>query len=523
VTIRGEPGALIDAVDSVGVGGSAGVVEVEQLINVGLAEVADYRVVLRPRLAETIPSVENGLWKTFPDGRMETTWKIRQGVQWHDGAPFTSADLVFTNQVGQDQDLAIAQPSVYRLIENVEAPDPSTVTVQWKRPFILADTMFTNALAQPMPRHILEPIYLQDKSTFTDHPYWNQEFVGTGPFKVREFVRGSHVILDAFDHYVMGRPKIDEIEVKFLLDPSVIVANVLAGTVDITIGRGLAPDQAMDAERQWPSGKADFTTQSWTALYPQHVDPNPPALANLSFRRALMYALDREQLVNTLLMGRSRIVSSFIGPNSPEFTDLQAHLVEYPYDQRRATELISGLGMSKGPDGMFRDSAGQPVSVEIRTTAGDDLRNNAMLAAADMWTRVGIGAEPVLIPRQRASDREYRVVRPAFELTHQPNELTERSLIRLHSKQVPTAAKDWAGQNRARYSSPELDALIDQYFVTYSPRERLEAAKQINYHISDQLPVLGLFYRIQPMLIANRLVNVSADAQTRNSHEWDLR
>jgi ABC-type transport system substrate-binding protein len=160
--------------------------------------------------------------------------------------------------------------------------------------------------------------------------------------------------------------------------------------------------------------------------------------------------------------------------------------------------------------------------MEVRPTP-DDLRNNAMLATADMWTRVGIAAEPVVIPRQRANDREYRVRRPAFELTYQPNDLVEGSLVRLHSKEIPTAANDWVGQNRSRYASPALDALIDKYFVTLSAGERLEVAKQVNQHIADQLPVLGLFYGIHPMLITNRLTNVRADFQTRNAHEWDLR
>jgi peptide/nickel transport system substrate-binding protein len=340
---------------------------------------------------------------------------------------------------------------------------------------------------------------------------------------VSEFAQGSHVTLQAFDRYVLGRPKIDEIEIKFIIDPSVIVANVLAGTVDVTLGRGLAPEQAVEAERQWPNGKAEFMTRSWTAMYGQFVNPNPPALANVVFRRALMHALDRQQLVNTLAMGRTRVLSTFIGPESPEFPELQSHVVEYPHDQRLAMELVSGLGFSRGADGMFADSSGRPLSVEIRTTGGDDLRNSAMLAAADMWKRAGIGAETLLIPRQRASDREYRVTRPAFELTHQPNELTERSLRRLHSRQIPTAENDWSGQNRSRYSSLEYDALIEKYFVTYSARERLEVARQINYHISDQLPALGLLYRIQPILIANRLVNVTAEHESRNAHEWDVR
>jgi peptide/nickel transport system substrate-binding protein len=524
LAIRGEPATLSAIIDSSGVGGTAGLAELEELIHVGMAEIVDNRVATRPRLAASIPTLENGQWRTFPDGRMELTWKIRSDARWHDGTPVTSADLLFTAQVGQDKELTVLSNNAYKFVDGVEAPDASTLVVSWNRPFILADTMFSNGFALPLPRHILEPVYLRDKETFAEHPYWTEQFVGTGPFRVREFVRSSHTILEAYDGYVLGRPRIDEIEVKFMNDPSVIVANLLSGAVDMSLGRGLAPEQAQEAERQWTGGKLDVTFgTSWTALYPQFVDPNPPVIANLQFRRALMFATDRQQIVDSLAMGRTRVVSSYIGPNSPEFREVQSSLMEYLYDQRRAHELITSLGYARGADGQYADAAGRPLTLEIRTTAGDELRTNAMLAVADMWKAIGMGAETLMVPRQRASDREYRVTRPGFELTHQPNELTERALQRFQSKELPTAANDWRGNNRSRYSSPEYDALVDGYVTTLDPRGRLELAKQINKHISEQLPALGLLYRVELMLIANRLEGVSAETSVRNAHEWNFR
>jgi peptide/nickel transport system substrate-binding protein len=185
--------------------------------------------------------------------------------------------------------------------------------------------------------------------------------------------------------------------------------------------------------------------------------------------------------------------------------------------------MITAQGFSKGADGMFVDPSGRPISIEIRTTSGDELRNNAMLAAADMWKAIGIGAETLIIPRQRASDREYRVTRPAFELTHQPGELTERSLQRFLTKEVPTAANGWRGNNRARYASPAFDSLVERYLTTFTSAERLEGAKAINKHISEQLPALGLLYRIEFMLISNRLANISSEQGVRNAVDWDTK
>jgi peptide/nickel transport system substrate-binding protein len=522
--ISGEPFTLSSIIDSAGVGSTPGVTEMEELYHVGLAEVVDYRVAVRPRLAESIPSLDNGAWKTFPDGRMETTWRIRRDARWHDGTPLTSADLLFTVQVGQDRDLAVLSHNAYRFIEGVEATDSATVVVRWTRPFILADTMFSGSFALPVPRHILEPIYLDQKENFAEHPYWTEEFVGTGPFKVVEFVKGSHLVLTAFEQYVLGRPKLDEIEIKFVNDPSVTVANILAGTIDLTFGRGFGPEQAFEAERQWLAGKVDATFgTSWTALYPRFIDPKPPVMANLQFRRALMHATDRQQVVDSFAMGKSRAVSSFIGPNAPEFPEIQGHIVEYPYDQRRAHELITGLGYVKGPDGMFADSAGRPITMEIQTITGDQLRTSAMFSTADMWKAVGVATETVMIPRQRVTDREWRVTLPGFELVHQPNSMNERALQRFQTKEIPTAQNGYRGNNRALYSNPEYDALAEKYVVTLDARERLELAKQINRHISEQLPALGLLYRVELMLVANRLANVNAEQGTRNAHDWDVK
>src|SRR5437867_3537063 len=88
-----------------------------------------------PELAEAVPSSDIGLWKVAADGSMETTWHIKPGAQWHDGAPFTTADLVFTLQVARDKDLPIFSEAAHDYITDVVAVDPQTVTVKWKQPY----------------------------------------------------------------------------------------------------------------------------------------------------------------------------------------------------------------------------------------------------------------------------------------------------------------------------------------------------------------------------------------------------
>src|SRR5437667_6666703 len=156
------------------------------LVNPGLS-VVDERGARRPALAENVPTLENGLWKTFPDGRMETSWTIRQGVRWHDGAAFTTDDLLFTATVGRDREVAILNNPAYAVIEEMAAQDERTITVRWTGPYIYADQLFSVETTLPLPRHRLESQYQDSKGDFARLTFWASDYVGTGPYRVRSW------------------------------------------------------------------------------------------------------------------------------------------------------------------------------------------------------------------------------------------------------------------------------------------------------------------------------------------------
>src|SRR5204863_4586653 len=139
---------------------------------------------LHAELAESLPTIENGGWQVFADGRMETTWKIKQGARWQDGAPFTTEDVAFAAQVAQDPALPFPRDPGYRSVAAIEAPDSQTLVIRWKEPYIEADRLFGMRLL-PLPRHLLDEQYTENKASFAQLPYWTSEFVGTGPFQVK--------------------------------------------------------------------------------------------------------------------------------------------------------------------------------------------------------------------------------------------------------------------------------------------------------------------------------------------------
>jgi ABC-type transport system substrate-binding protein len=216
---------------------------------------------------------------------METVWKLQETAAWHDGTPVSAEDILFSIKIAQDQELPIRRERAFDFIDRASIQDLRTVVVGWKQPFIRADALFSNSSL--MPRHLLEQAYLTEKANFAQLPYWGAEFIGTGPFKLRQWERSSHATLAANDAYILGRPRIDEIEMRFIPDPNTLVANILAGTVELTLGRGISLELAMTADEQWAEGSLATRVSGWYAVYPQLVNPSPPVIANVQFRRAL--------------------------------------------------------------------------------------------------------------------------------------------------------------------------------------------------------------------------------------------
>lgn len=486
----------------------------------------------QPQLAEQLPSLDNGLWAISPDGTMETTWKLKDGLVWHDGQPFTSDDLVFTLVVARDPvTVGWFRGNGYALIDSVAAPDPRTLVLHWKAPFIDADKiMSTETGAQhkaPLPRHLFEQPFNENKAGMLDLAYWAEGYIGTGPYKLEQWVGGSYFTLGAFDRFALGRPKIDQIQVDFAPDPNAAIARILSGYDDMILGRGLDIKQATDAADHWPDGKLDFGFKSWVVVWPQFINPNPPVIANLQFRQALMHALDRKAMVDTLLNGLTGVADSYLAAQEPEYPYFAQRITRYPYDPARAAQMIEGLGYAKAADGFFRDRGGQLLGVELRTIGDLSIQLNSALAAGNDWKQLGVQSDVVPIPQQLQNNLEYRFTRPGFELVQGRNDLTALAQWRGEGN-TALPETGYVGDNYSRYINPGFDALINRYFGTIAETERIEVVAQIMEHISANLNAMGLFYNAEFSLIANRLLNARArqngiSNQTWNVHAWDVR
>jgi peptide/nickel transport system substrate-binding protein len=280
-----------------------------------------------------------------------------------------------------------------------------------------------------------------------------------------------------------------------------------------------------DATSRWIRRSKEVGLSGWIVVFPQFIDANPAVVTNLQFRRALMHGIDRQQMADTLMSGVVPIAHTFVSSDSELYRSIEPEIVKYDFDPRRATAMIQELGYSKGADGTFRDSADRPLNIELRASASRDLNQKAILAITALWQQLGIPAEPMIIPQQRARDREYVQTFPAFILYNQPTDLN--SLLRHRGSNTPLASNNYVGDNNSRYMNPEFDALIERYFSTIPTQERTAALGKVVNHMTANLTVLPMFYNAETGMVSHRVQNASGRrgegaSQTWNVLQWDV-
>jgi peptide/nickel transport system substrate-binding protein len=254
--------------------------------------------------------------------------------------------------------------------------------------------------------------------------------------------------------------------------------------------------------------------------YPQLINANPTVLLEVNFRRALLHAVDRQQILDSLNAGYGHVAHAIVSPTHAEWKDVESSVVKHEFDPSRAARLIQDLGYTRASDGFYRDGSGQRLAFEVRTTANDDGQMKTMASTADFWQQAGIGVDQVASAPQRAQDREYRATRPAFEIVRQPNGAKEMS--RLYGPNTPLPENDYTGVNRSRHRNPELDANIDRFLVTIPHEERMSVLRSIVHYVSDQAIILGIFWDPGPTLIANRVKNATEPSDVWDIHVWEV-
>jgi peptide/nickel transport system substrate-binding protein len=489
------------------------------------------------RLADRVPSLEDGSVALLPDGRMRVTYNLRKEVSWHDGQPFTAQDLVFSQRIQSDTNVPLWRVEGAKEMEASEAPDDSTFMVTFGRPYYRGATLGLLGF-WPVPRHILGPLYERYLATgvaddIVNSPYWSAEYVHLGPFRVAQYDPAEGFTFEAHDRFFLGRPKIDVVRARVFTDQGTLFSNLLAGTVDMVPDLALIAERGAQLKEQWEGSGAGVVHIRGGAPYvltPQFRAAFQREAANLdlSVRAALYHALDREAISEAVNGGQRDLAAwSILARTDELYEPTRDTLRRYAYSTDRARALLRDAGWTPGPDGVLRHASdGRRYQTQMTATPG---REREMALLASFWRQVGVEVEEIPMTPVLVRDRERRAQFPGWEATGAG---AGHSILDVFGPPAANAPNRWVG-NRPGYEDPRAQPLIDALRGSPTQQAHAQAMRSISEYVAAELPILML-YHLADYLGVRRGVTALDDlaggqganpiygSYSRNAHLWDV-
>lgn len=319
---------------------------------------------------KVVPALATGLPKVSADGT-EYTFKLRSGVKFHDGSAFTSSDVKVKFDFARTKDSGQQSPTYYQDITSVTTPDPLTVVFKIAK----VNTDFVYNLARN--ESVIEPgtIY----STAAGRDKLKVAPIGTGPFRLKAWNRGTSVVLERNpDYYIKSLPYLDGVTFRFLGDDqNAKVAGLKSGDIDVI---GLPAEQA-SVLRADPNFRVTVGVSSAEITVSMNNQRKP--FNDLRVRQALTYAMNKKELVDGGQFGFGTVIGSFNSPGQPYYIDLSNRM---PYNPEKAKALLKAAGYGEGLK--FKFTVANEFPIERRT---------AEIYAAQL-AQIGVTAEIELVP-----------------------------------------------------------------------------------------------------------------------------
>lgn len=477
-----------------------------------------------PLLAVDLPSQGNGTWTVRPDGTMSTTWKIKPHAQWHDGRPISPRDFIFALKIYTDPNLPVRERLPEQFMDSITPIDEESFIISWKQPYPWANELVSRQL-EALPEHILGPLYERgDTDAFLNQSFWSTpEYVGDGPYRLTQWDRGSQVLYRAFDAYFMGKPRIDEVIFRVISDTNAVLANVLGGAVDTTVGITLGQQGGVTVQKQWDPAEGAVVITPVRFRYVQiQLDPTrteQPALADARVRRAIVSGIDRASLAEVVTEGSAPATEIPVSPNDPIYSDALNAAVKYPYDPARSAALLAEASWNRRGD-LLVGGTGQPFTLDIRTTAGSDNESELSIISADLG-KLGMQISETVIPQSRIRDSEYRVTFPGLNTTAQSIDIPGILAVAT-STQCATAQTRFTGSNRGCWQNAEFDRLYLIASSSLDPKERAQAVIRALHVLTDDVGVFGLSYNSESLAVKKGLIGPGPRWPAQVGNTWNI-
>ncbi len=420
---------------------------------------ADENLDNQPLLAESYEISDEGLTYTF---------KLHQGVKFHDGKELTSADVKYTMDYYRDPEVASTIVNEFLNVTSIETPDDYTVVVKMSA----VNAAFLTDGAQC-------PIVQSEYHAQVGEEAYRQKPIGTGPFKLVEFNPSSLVLVEAFDDYFRGRPNIDFVRQEVVPEPSVRNIALLTGDSDSALWPLLVEDSL--AFKDDPN----FTVITTTTGGVKHIPLNNklPQLSDKRVRQALMYALDRQRIIDDLWNGTATVANSNLGPKFAFYSrDGDPTLKRYEFDPEKAKALLDEAGWMMGSDGV-REKDGMKLSFTCTTITGDQARRPIAELAQQFFKEVGVDMQLAEAPISTILDglTAGTIDASLFNWTYGSVDPSPSSTLRSDG-----------GQNWNSFNNARVDELIDLGLATTDPEQRKVYYDELQEIIVEEVPMLYL-------------------------------
>ena len=488
-------------------------------------------------MAKEIPSLDKGTAKLITEGgkkKVVAQWEIVEGAKWSDGKPLTCEDFIAAWKIATSPTVSVGEKEMWTQVEkiDVDAANPKKCSFTYNK----AKWDFYQ-LAQffPVPKHIEEAVFNKFKgqkegyeknSNYVRNP--TMPGLYNGPYMISEVKLGSHVTFVQNPHFYGKPANIKKIIVKLIPNTGTMEANLRSGTIDMISPLGLDFDQALAFEKKVKAESLPYTVHFVPSVTYEHIDLNldNPILKDVRVRKALLTAINRDDLVKALFEGKQQAALHHVSPKDTWFTADPSKITVYSHSRRQAAKLLDEAGWKIDKDG-YRYKDGKKLSLTFMTTAGNKTRELVQAYLQNQWKQVGIEInirnEPARVYFGETTRKRKYDGMALYAWVSSP-ENSPRST--LSSAAIPTAKNGWNGQNYPGWVNKEVDSLLDQMDVEFNAQKRIDIAHKITKQYTEDIPALPLFYRsdisVTPKNLKNYKMSGHQFYETNFVENWNL-
>ncbi|MFQ5455040.1 MAG: peptide-binding protein [Nitrospirota bacterium] len=425
----------------------------------------DKNITLVPDLAESFSASDDCLTVTF---------KLRKGVKWQDGIEFTASDVLFTYQKLIDPDTGTPYSGDFERIKDFNLIDKYTIKITYKEPFAPGLASWGMGI---IPKHLLEN---EDLNTTE----FNRKPVGTGPYRMKEWVSGQKIVLEAYRNYFEGRAKIDKYIYRIIPDTATMFLELKAGSLDYMGLRPIQYKRQTDTEyfnREF--NKFKYPGFAYTYLGYNLRDPK---FSDKRVRQAITYAINKESVINGVLLGLGRPST---GPFPPESWAYNPDVKDYGYDPEKAESLLKEAGWEDHNNDGIIEKDGKAFKFTILTNQGNEERAKTAEIIQQNLEKVGIKVDIRIVEwqaflHQFIDKRKFEAIILGWSLGRDPD-----------AYDIWHSSKTKEGEfNFISYNNPRVDELLVEGRNTCNKEKRKKIYHEIHRILSDEQPYTFLYY-----------------------------